>query len=54
MLEIILAGGWLMAPIVICSVLSVTIIFNRAWMLRQRRVLPPGIAEKVRAWAQQR
>jgi biopolymer transport protein ExbB len=54
MLEIILAGGWLMAPIMICSVLSVTIIFNRAWMLRQRRVLPPGIAEKVRAWAQQR
>ena len=43
MLEIVLAGGWLMAPIVLCSVLSATIIFNRAWMLRRRRVMPAGI-----------
>ena len=54
MLEIVLAGGWLMAPIILCSVLSATIIFNRAWMLRRRRVLPPGVAEKVSAWARQR
>ena len=54
MLEILLAGGWLMAPIVLCSVLAATIIFNRAWMLRQQRVLPAGVADKVRAWAQQR
>lgn len=54
MLEILLAGGWLMAPIVLCSVLAVTIIFNRAWMLRRQRVLPAGVADKVRAWAQQR
>ena len=54
MLEIVLAGGWLMAPIVLCSVLSATIIFNRAWMLRRRRVMPSGIAEKVSAWARQR
>ena len=26
MLEIIRAGGWLMAPIIICSILSLTII----------------------------
>ncbi|GAB4167961.1 MAG: MotA/TolQ/ExbB proton channel family protein [Wenzhouxiangellaceae bacterium] len=54
MLELLLAGGWLMVPILICSVLSVTIIINRALMLRQRRVMPPGVAEKVRRWAQQR
>jgi len=43
-----------MAPIVLCSILSATIIFNRAWMLRRRRVLPPGVAEKVSSWTRQR
>ena len=54
MLEIVLAGGWLMAPIVLCSILSATIIFNRAWMLRRRRVLPPGVADTVSSWTRQR
>jgi len=54
MYEIVLAGGWLMAPIVLCSVLSLTIIATRAWMLRRRRVMPPGISEKVSGWARQR
>src|SRR6056297_1752335 len=54
MFEIILAGGWLIAPIVLCSVLSVTIILNRMWMLRRQRVMPVGVSEKVSAWARQR
>ncbi len=54
MLEIVIAGGWLMVPILLCSVLAVTIIINRAWMLRQQRVLPSGLTEKVSAWARQR
>ena len=29
MLEIILAGGWLMAPIILCSILAMTIIAER-------------------------
>ena len=31
MLEIIIAGGWLMAPILLCSTLAVAIIMERFW-----------------------
>ncbi len=54
MLEILIAGGWLMLPIVLCSVLAVAIIIERFWTLRTSRVLPPGIPERVRSWAKQR
>ena len=54
MLELVLAGGWLMSPIVLCSVLSLAIIIERAWTLRRQRVLPSGVVEKVSAWARQR
>ena len=54
MLEIVLAGGWLIVPIVLCSVLSLAIIIERGWTLRRRQVLPSGVVEKVSAWARQR
>jgi len=54
MLQIVIAGGWLMIPLVLCSVLATVIILQRAWMLRRRRVLPSGVNEKVSAWARQR
>lgn len=53
MLEIVIAGGWLMLPIVVCSILSVAIILERAWTLRRSRVLPGGVPDTVRRWAKQ-
>lgn len=53
MLEIILAGGWLMAPILLCSTLAVAIIIERFWSLRRRSVVPSGLGETVRHWAAQ-
>ena len=53
MLEIILAGGWLMAPILLCSTLSVAIIIERFWSLRRRSVVPEGLGDTVRTWAAQ-
>jgi len=50
-LEIILAGGWLMAPIIICSILALTIIAERFWTLRRSRVAPNGLGEQVQDWA---
>lgn len=47
MLEIFNAGGWLMWPILGCSVLAMTIILERAWMLRRRRVAPPSLMSEV-------
>jgi biopolymer transport protein ExbB len=51
MLEIILAGGWLMGPILLCSTLSVAIIIERFWTLRKKKVTPKGLAELVETWA---
>ena len=51
MLEIILAGGWLMAPILLCSTLSVAIIIERFWTLRKSKVTPKDLAATVEDWA---
>ena len=51
MLEIIIAGGWLMAPILLCSTLSLAIIIERSWSLRRRRVVPEGVGQMVQEWA---
>jgi biopolymer transport protein ExbB len=49
--EIIYAGGWLMLPIILCSILSVTIISERFWTLRRNNVTPSLVAEQVEEWA---
>ena len=51
MLEIIVAGGWLMAPLILCSILSLTIIAERLWALRRSQVVPKGVGEQVEGWA---
>ena len=51
MLEIILAGGWLMAPILLCSTLAVAIIIERFWTLRRSKVMPEGLGATVEDWA---
>ena len=51
MLEIILAGGWLMAPILLCSTLAVAIVIERFWTLRKSKVTPDGLAGMVEDWA---
>jgi len=50
-LEIIIAGGWLMAPILLCSTLAVAIIIERFWTLRKSRVIPRELSSTVEDWA---
>ena len=50
MLELIKAGGWLMLPIIACSVVALAIIGERLWMLRLRRVLPGRLVAEVWGW----
>jgi biopolymer transport protein ExbB len=50
-LEILLAGGWALLPILICSAVALAIVFERFWSLRRASVLPPGLGEEVRGWA---
>ena len=51
MLEFIQAGGWLMAPIILCSVLAMAIVLERFWTLRRSKVIPAAVNRKVEAWA---
>jgi len=50
-LELLIAGGWVMWPIGICSAVALAIILERFWTLRRGAVLPPGLGEEVREWA---
>jgi len=50
-LEIIYAGGWLMLPIILCSILAVTIIAERFWALRPGNITPAHLAAQVEEWA---
>lgn len=52
MLEIIEAGGWVMAPIILCSLLALAISAERLWYLRRPRIAPPTLAREV--WKRQR
>ena len=42
MFEIVKAGGIVMVPIILCSILAVAITLERLWTLRGQRVVPGG------------
>ena len=48
--ELIKAGDWPVIPLVLCSVLVLGIVLERAWSLQRRRVLPAGLLEQVQRW----
>lgn len=50
MLELFKAGGWLMWPILICSILSLAIIAERFWSLRRSRLIPKHLVAQVWQW----
>ena len=54
MLEILIAGGWAMVPILLCSAVALAIILERFWSLRRKTVVPPELGEQVLAWARTR
>ncbi len=47
MLEIVTAGGWLMLPILLCSVAAVAIVGERFWTLQQNRITPKNLVAEV-------
>ncbi len=50
MLELVKAGGWLMLPIILSSVIALAIIAERLWSLQVRRVLPKHLVAQVWRW----
>jgi biopolymer transport protein ExbB len=41
------AGGWLMLPIIACSIVALAIILERLWALRRRRIMPKNLVAQV-------
>ncbi len=50
MLELIKAGGLLMWPIILCSIITMAIIAERFWSLRAIKVAPENLVAKVWQW----
>lgn len=47
MWEIVRAGGVMMWPIILCSVVAAGIVCERLWTLQTRRVLPPELTQRI-------
>ena len=47
MWELIKSGGWIMLPIVLCSIIAVAIVIERLWTLRASRVTPSSLLAQV-------
>ena len=45
--ELIQSGGWLMMPIILCSIIAMAIICERFWSLRRNKILPPELVPQV-------
>ena len=51
--ELIAKGGWLMLPIVICSVVGLTFFLERLWNLQRKKIMPARFLEVVSRLLQQ-
>jgi biopolymer transport protein ExbB len=52
MYEIVKAGGIMMVPIILASIIAIAIIVERLWTLQRERVLPKELFERVWQWVE--
>lgn len=53
MLELVKSGGWLMLPIIACSIIAMAIIIERFWSLQRRKIIPQQqMVAQIWKWAQ--
>lgn len=50
MFEIVKSGGWLMAPIIISSIVALAIIGERLWALQKKKVIPKHLVAQIWHW----
>lgn len=50
MFELIKTGGWVMWPIILCSVAALAIIGERFWSLQKKYVAPPNLVAQAQQW----
>jgi biopolymer transport protein ExbB len=54
MFEIVKAGGIMMGPIILASIIAAAIFLERLWTLQAKRVLPAELTDKVWRWVGER
>lgn len=47
MLEIFQSGGWLMVPILLCSIVAAAICVERLWSLQRSRIVPKNLLAQI-------
>ncbi len=52
MWELIKSGGWIMLPIIVCSIIAAAIVAERLWTLRSAKISPPHLLGQVWRWVQ--
>jgi biopolymer transport protein ExbB len=52
--ELVKSGGWMMLPIILCSIAAVGIIAERLWTLRASRIAPPHLLGQVWLWIKEK
>lgn len=50
MWELVKAGGWMMLPIILCSIVAAAIVAERLWTLRPSRITPANLLATVWGW----
>ena len=50
MVELVRAGGWLMLPIILCSIIAIAIVIERFWTLATTRITPKYVLAQVWTW----
>lgn len=53
MLEMVKAGGWLMFPIIACSIIAFGIILERFWTLQSNKVTPKHLVATIWHWVKE-
>jgi biopolymer transport protein ExbB len=54
MWELVKAGGYVMWPIILCSIAAAAIFVERLWTLQEKRVIPNELTKKVVQWIETR
>lgn len=54
MFELIKAGGWVMWPLILCSIAALAIIAERLYTLQKKSVMPPALLSQVQQWLERK
>ena len=45
--NLLISGGWFIWPLLVCSILLISIVLERLWFLQRRLVAPKGLLRQI-------